>query len=812
MHKSAAWIGVAVLVAGISGTAAGDTWTDYSSIGPTLLSYESTYPTLCKRYDLGLSVQGRHLWAIRISDNVQVEEDEPEFRYIAAMHGDEIVGTKLMMMLVDYLMTNYGTDPQATNIVDNVELWILPLTNPDGYDQTYRTRYNAEGVDLNRDFPQYGEANTTTGRAPETAAVMNWSFGRSFVVSANLHGGALVVNYPFDSTDTGSQYTPDDDLFVYISEQYSQYNLPMWNGAWYHGTVNGVDWYTTHGGIQDWSYLFMGDNDVTIEQSNTKEPSASTIGTYWNDNRQSLMAYIETSLLGVRGIVTDGPTGEPLAATVTVQGRDHEVFTDPEVGDYHRMLLPGTYTLTFSAAGYDPKSISNVVVASGPATRLDVVLGPAPPSADDVSVEMDALQSTAITLAGSDPDNGTLDYIITSLPAHGSLADPNGGAIASAPYTLASHGDQVTYTADDYVGSDGFQYKVNDGGTPPYGGDSNIANVLITLDSRAPTIETTSLVDGYNGYAYGPVSLVASGGEQPLFWRATSGGDYQESDLGTSQFAATGTAQGWQGDDNYWTFALPFSFPFYGDSYDTIRVCANGFIDCGVHAGSVYNNSTTWLKANKMIAPLWDDLTTENAGDDVFIDTSTPNEVTVRWEATLLATGNQVRVSATLRRDGSMRFAYGAGNAFLTPTIGISKGDGVTYLLASYDGASDLNNANSIEIAEPSSLPAGMTLSADGQLSGTPTESGTFQPTFVVSDALDRTDELVIPLTIINGGPPDGDADLDGDVDLADFAEMQACFGSAATGSCGDAFEMSVNGVIDLADYAQFADHMTGPQ
>ncbi len=385
----------------IAATASADEWTDYDDIGPDLLNYETTYPTLCERYDLGLSVQGRHLWALRISDNITLEEDEPEFRYIATMHGDEIVGTKMCMNLIDYLLTNYGTDPQATNIVDEIDLWIMPLMNPDGYDRSPRTRANANGIDLNRDFPLYGEPNSTVGREIETAHIMNWSAAHSFTLSANIHGGALVVNYPFDNEDTGSQYTPDNDLMIFISETYSYYNVPMWNGAWYHGITNGVDWYSTWGNIQDWNYLFEGCNDVTLEISNNKQPPASQIGQFWDDNRQSMLAYMETCLIGVRGLVTDANSGVPLAATVRVVGRDHDVFSDPDVGDYHRMLLPGTYDLEFEADGYDTMVVTGVQVNTGPATILDVAMsGPAQVTSPNGGEEITAGIETTVTWTG----------------------------------------------------------------------------------------------------------------------------------------------------------------------------------------------------------------------------------------------------------------------------------------------------------------------------------------------------------------------------------------------------------------------------
>ncbi len=357
-----------------------DTWTDYNDIGPDLLAYQGTYPTLCQRYLLGTSVQGRYLWALRISDNIGVEEDEPEFKYIATMHGDEIVGTKMCMNLIDYLLTNYGSDTQVDNIVNEVDLWIVPLMNPDGYVLGQRT--NADGYDLNRNFPEWmnGDPDTPASHPIEVQHIMNWSSQHSFVASANFHGGAMVVNYPFDNDGLGSTFspTPYEDMFVYISEQYSIHNSPMWNGDWTHGITNGAAWYSIDGGMQDWNYRYKGCNEVTIELGDDKTPPASQIGAFWDDNRDAMLAYIETCLIGVRGIVTDTITGLPLAATVSVVGRDHDIFTDPDVGDYHRMIMPGTYSLQFEATGYDPVLISGVVVNSGNATVLNVAMGPPP--------------------------------------------------------------------------------------------------------------------------------------------------------------------------------------------------------------------------------------------------------------------------------------------------------------------------------------------------------------------------------------------------------------------------------------------------
>ena len=379
-HRCRHWV-VAALAGAVAAGAplpATAQYHTYPQIESTLLTAQTNYPSMCRRYDLGPTVQGRRIWALCLTDDVDLEEDEPEVKYISTMHGDEVVGVEMCLNLIDYLTANYGSDSRVTNIVDSVELWIVPCMNPDGF--VAGTRGNAQGVDLNRNFPDpyTSPSNTFDGREPETANIMGWSFGQSFTLAANFHGGALVVNYPFDNNASGSSVytpTPDDDLFIWASEEYSRYNLPMWNSSTFtHGITNGADWYAISGGMQDWSYRYMGCNEVTIEIGNIKTPPSSQIPQFWSENRDSMLAYIETSLVGVRGLVTDGATGEPLAATVRVAGRNHDVFTDPDVGDYHRMLEPGTYTLSFEANGFEAKSVPNVVVGSGSATRLEVPL------------------------------------------------------------------------------------------------------------------------------------------------------------------------------------------------------------------------------------------------------------------------------------------------------------------------------------------------------------------------------------------------------------------------------------------------------
>jgi len=358
---------------------------NYAGVTAELADYAAAYPDICRLYTLGQSVEGRELWAMLITDDPNTEEDEPEFKYISTMHGDEPLGTEMCLYFIDMLLTTYDSNDRVAELVDNTAIWVVPLMNPDGLETN--SRYNANGYDLNRTFPAYPDDFTGTmfdgeplgdgGRPVEVRRVMQWTADNSFVSSANFHTGALVVNYPYDDDGKGSvdSPTPDDLLFEDVSRRYSVHNIPMWNSPYFNdGITNGAAWYSISGGMQDWNYRYASCNDVTIELSDVKKPSAALIPDFWDDNRESMLSYAEAVHIGVRGIVTDRSTGQPVWAEVRIEGNSHPVFTDADVGDYHRMLLPGTYNLIFDAPGYAQFLIENVTVTDGPATRLDVEL------------------------------------------------------------------------------------------------------------------------------------------------------------------------------------------------------------------------------------------------------------------------------------------------------------------------------------------------------------------------------------------------------------------------------------------------------
>ena len=383
----------AAVPAGPTPKALGD-YNGYTNMTAMLDGYAANYPALCRKLSLGKSVQNRDLWALKITTNPDLAQDKPKFRYLSTIHGNEPVGTEMCLYLIDLLLKGYGSnDTRIVNLVSNVELWIVPLLNPDGRESNPPQRYNANGYDVNRSFPEgsaknlgnplYGPAINTNGLQPEVRAVMTWMTNHNFSMGANFHTGSLVVNYPYDNDNMGSVFSPspDEALFEVMSRSYASNNPPMWannTSPFVNGVVNGAAWYAVDGGLQDWSYRYAFSLDVTIEISNYQwpDPSASQLPTYWSQNRESMLAYLEWVLRGVRGVIRDAQTGQPVSGAVRTEGFHHLVFSDAVVGDYHRVLLPGTYTLWFYAPGYVPQRVTNLAVGGGVATRLDVALQP----------------------------------------------------------------------------------------------------------------------------------------------------------------------------------------------------------------------------------------------------------------------------------------------------------------------------------------------------------------------------------------------------------------------------------------------------
>jgi predicted deacylase len=321
---------------------------DYSEITTDLAAWHAAYPSITELVSIGQTTQGRELWALKITDNPGVQEAEPEVVWVGGHHGDETIGVEVCYYVAKYLLDNYGTNTQVTWLVNNREFWVIPMFNPDGY--VAGSRYNAQGTDLNRNYycPDGSNAGTCWS-APETRALRDFCVGKNPVTSLQFHAGAVYVNYLWDYTYNP---TPDEPMIITLSNGYgSRSGLPVTNGA---------DWYIVQGSCQDWCYYARGEIATTIEVSTTKNPAASAIDGIVNQNRGAMLYQARKAGKGLKGVVTDAETGDPLYATISIPQIGKDVYTDPDAGDYHRMVQTGTYTVTASAAEYQSQTVTNV--------------------------------------------------------------------------------------------------------------------------------------------------------------------------------------------------------------------------------------------------------------------------------------------------------------------------------------------------------------------------------------------------------------------------------------------------------------------
>lgn len=218
-----------------------------------LFELEQNNLDICRLYSIGKSSQGKDLWALEITEQPGKHQlYKPEFKYVANIHGNEVVGRELLLHLARLLVENYRASklepfvseikPSGPKFVQKLlkqtRIHLLPSMNPDGYENTKegclyevpsrKGRINSNNIDLNRNFPDPILKNKLDSiTQPEVKAVMEWSKSIPFVLSASLHGGALVVSYGYDGNANGTakeeyRATPDDDILQHISRVYAK--------------------------------------------------------------------------------------------------------------------------------------------------------------------------------------------------------------------------------------------------------------------------------------------------------------------------------------------------------------------------------------------------------------------------------------------------------------------------------------------------------------------------------------------------------------------------------------------------------------
>lgn len=360
-------------------------WDRYPTYGVYLQmmqDFATSYPDLCRIDTIGTSVDGRLILCAKIADSVNTDPNEPQLLFNSTIHGDEITGYILMLRLIDHLLSNYGTDAEITKLVNTTQIYINPLLNPDGTyaggDSTVSgaTRYNANRKDLNRNYPDHWSTSPLSSVQRENTAMMNFAGNHHFVLAGTLHGGSEIFNFPWDSFESSERRIADYNWWVQAGLNFADTCRKYGGNSHYtsndtRGYTAGGDWYVIHNGQQDYMTFYHRMRIVTIEVSTSKKLATSKLNTYWNMHERALINFMKEIHKGIKGMVVDSVTRQPLEAMLSIENHDYdssEIFSRPQ-GDFYRLLLPGTYTMTATAPGYRPKTMT-ITVGNDTATNV----------------------------------------------------------------------------------------------------------------------------------------------------------------------------------------------------------------------------------------------------------------------------------------------------------------------------------------------------------------------------------------------------------------------------------------------------------
>ena len=248
----------------------------YSETVDFLDSLHAEHPEITSEKDsIGASVEGRAIWAMKISDNPEVDEDEPEVLYDGLHHAREPITIEVLLYFMSYLVDNYGSLPGVTELVNERELWFIPIVNPDGYlyneeqdpggggmwrkNRSYDSLSDCYGVDPNRNYgymwgyddngsSPYPCDQTYRGPSafsePEIQTMRDFTIAHRFVLAMNYHSYSNLFLYPWGYDNI---YTPDQGLFTAIADTVVAYT----------GYTPGTPWellYNTNGDANDWMY------------------------------------------------------------------------------------------------------------------------------------------------------------------------------------------------------------------------------------------------------------------------------------------------------------------------------------------------------------------------------------------------------------------------------------------------------------------------------------------------------------------------------------------------------------------------------
>ncbi|MBN1967808.1 MAG: T9SS type A sorting domain-containing protein [Candidatus Delongbacteria bacterium] len=397
---------------------------NYDALLQELQELEANNPGLVKLEDIGdswgkiYSSQGltnydqysHDIWALKLSDNVDSDEDEPEIFYFAEHHAREPISLEVNMNILNHLISSYGVDQELTDLVNSTEIWFVPLVNPDGHkivmddDNLWWRKngrdnnenhnldtgdYSDDGVDLNRNYGfAWGDVGSSNSfnddtyhgpyefSEPETQAIRDFIDSHNFISGITYHSYSELVLYPFGYSS--SALAPDNNALQELAIDMAE-SIPSQGGGHYTPQKSSA-LYPTMGSTDDWAYGTHGIFVYTIELATEFIPPSNQVNGICQDNLEAaliMLRRVHRQL--VTGKIVNG-SGSPIEAEIYVDGVDntgefrHPIKSELDFGRYTRLLTEGSYDITFKAYGYLNQTIEDVEVSQNDITALNVTL------------------------------------------------------------------------------------------------------------------------------------------------------------------------------------------------------------------------------------------------------------------------------------------------------------------------------------------------------------------------------------------------------------------------------------------------------